>query len=76
MTSKLPSERNTPTMKRRVLAAAHKHFRKRTGIRAFFEHGHWWVTVDYYPKRDHIETYDVVDAEGYGAVNGFGFEEV
>lgn len=71
---KLLSEQNTPPMKKRILAAAHKHFHKRKGITAFFEHGHWWVRVDYYPKCDRIATYDVVDAEGFGAVNGFGFE--
>jgi hypothetical protein len=72
----LPSERDTTTMKTKVLAAAHKHFKKRKGITAFFEHGHWWVRVDYYPKRDEIQTFDVVDAEGHGSIDGFGFEEV
>lgn len=73
---KLPSEINNLTMKRRVLAAARKRFRKRSGVKAFFEHGQWWVQVDYYPKYDRIETFSVVDATGPGTVNGFYFEGV
>jgi hypothetical protein len=79
---KLLSERNTPTIKRKVLAAARKHFRKRKGIRAFFDHGHWWVEVDWGERSgrghsgDGFETYDVVDVESRGSVGGFGFEEV
>ena len=69
-TRKLPSERNNPTVERRVLAAAHTHFHKRKGIRAVFEHGHWWIVLD------SGKIYDVVDAEGYGSINGFGFEGV
>ena len=68
-TTKLPSERNTDAVKKRVLTAAHKHFHKRTDVRAVFEHGHWWVQIG-------GRNFDVVDAEGQGSVNGFGFEEV
>lgn len=81
-TKKLPSQRNTLTVKERVLTAARKHFKKRTGIRAFFDHGHWWVEIDFGARsnrgrlEDGFETYDVVDAEGQGSINGFGFEEV
>jgi predicted Zn-ribbon and HTH transcriptional regulator len=39
----LNSEKNTPEMRKKVEAAAWKHFQKRKGINVFFEHGHWWV---------------------------------
>ena len=65
----LPSCDSSKTTEKRVLLAACKHFHKRTGITAFFEHGHWWVRVG-------CHTYDVVDAEGPGIVNGFDFEGV
>jgi hypothetical protein len=70
---KLPSEMYTETVKKKVLGAAHKHFHKRTGIKAVFEHGHWWVLVE---GKTRTRTFDVVDAEGGRSIGGFDFEEV
>jgi hypothetical protein len=69
MSEVLPSCTNSKNTEKRVLSAARKHFHKRAGINAVFEHGHWWVIVG-------CHTYDVVDAEGPGTVNGFDFEGV
>lgn len=68
-TEMLPSCDSSKTTEKRVMTAARKHFHRRTGITAFFEHDHWWVRVAGH-------TYDVVDAEGSGIINGFDFEEV
>ncbi len=38
----LNTERNTPTMEKRVIRAAHVQLRKRN-LSAFFEHGQWWI---------------------------------
>ena len=43
---------------------------KKAGLRGMpaFEHGHWWfLTLD-------GRNFDVVDAEGEGSFDGFGFE--
>lgn len=69
----LKTEQNTPAMEAKVLKAARKHFHQRKNIHAFFEHGQWWISLDV----DGIEVYySVVDAEGPGSINGFGFKEV
>lgn len=75
----LPSTQNTEKMKALVLKAARARFHKRYGIKAIFEHGHWWVQV---PDANDsvastgIRTFDVVDAEGPGSIYGLDFEQV
>lgn len=66
----LKTETNTTAMRDRVLKAARKHFHKRKGISAFFEHGQWWIGL-----LDGSQ-YSVVDAEGRGTTDGFDFEMV
>lgn len=63
----LPSERNTPTMERRIRKAV-----KALGYRGdlVFEHGHWWLTL---PDGS---IFDVVDQIGGKAVDGFALERV
>jgi hypothetical protein len=67
----LPSTINSPSIHAKIMTAARKKFRQRTNMTAFYEHGHWWLRrgtekFDYW--------YDVVDAEGYGSIDGFDFE--
>lgn len=64
----LKTEHNTKEMGKRVKAAATEFGRGRPSD-VFFEHGQWWVRWG--PK-----TFSVVDAEGPGSIDGFGFEEV
>ena len=67
----LKTEQNTMAMARRVLKAANKRFHKRLAMGAlFFEHGQWWLSMP------NGAQYSVVDAEGFGAVDGFDFEQV
>ena len=73
----LPSQVNTPQMRAKVETAARKYFHKRKGLSVFFEHGHYWCRVQDETEEENGErTYDVVDAEGGDAVNGFSFEEI
>ncbi len=63
----LPTETNTRAMERRIRRAVSE-----MGYRGnlVFEHGHWWLML-----RDGT-IFDVVDAEGPTAVDGFGLERV
>jgi hypothetical protein len=66
----LNTETNTPTMETRILKAAHKAF-KRRNLRAFFEHGQWWI--------EHLPSgaqWSVCDASGPSCPDGFDFEQV
>lgn len=72
----LQSCKNTQSMKNLVMKAARAKFRRRTGLRAVFEHGHWWLIVKNYHGCDGDGTFDVVDAEGPGSIYGLDFEEV
>lgn len=73
----LKTEKNTPQMRDRVLAAARERFSgndEEEGFpffppSVFYEHGQWWV--------ENIETgevWSVVDAVGGNAIDGFDFE--
>ena len=62
--------KNTFVMAKKVVTAANKHFHTKE-MRAFFEHGQWWVT-----NHKTGAQYSVNDAEGIGTTNGFDFEEV
>ncbi len=64
----LKTEQNNKRIEKRVRAAA-KEFGNGSPNDVFFEHGQWWVRWG--PK-----TFSVVDAEGPGSIDGFGFEEV
>lgn len=64
----LKSDQNNKRIEKRVRAAATEFGNGRPND-VFFEHGHWWVRWG--PKN-----FSVVDAEGPGSVDGFGFEEV
>jgi hypothetical protein len=70
----LKSTVNNKATQKKVKTAANKFFGHRKA-RPVFEHGHWWVTW-YDENKDGQRSFDVVDAEGPGSVNGFGFEEV
>lgn len=62
---------NSPTVEKRIMSAARKKFNQRKGLSTFYEHGHWWL---YRVTGNYDYTYDVVDAEGVGAIDGFDFE--
>jgi len=66
----LKTEQNTPKVYSKVLTAARKHFHKRKGVSAYFEHGQWWVGTP-----DGAQ-YSVCDGEGPGTTSGFDFEQV
>jgi len=71
MADNLPSTQNTDKIQERILKAAREKFNQRKGLYTFFEHGHWWIKVEVqYTER----TFDVVDAEGCGTIDGFDFE--
>ena len=65
--TKLPSERQSTRTERRIRQAA-----RALGYRGdvVFEHGHYWLML---PDGS---IFDVVDAEGPNAINGFAFERV
>lgn len=71
----LKTETNTPEMEKRVLEAflvtdeGVEH--DEDEVQADFEHGQWWITV-----KPTGAQWSVVDAEGPGSVDGFGFERV
>lgn len=70
----LKTETNTLMMRMQVsraFAASRGIIGKnKAGIGAVFEHGQWWIRL-----RDGA-LFSVVDAEGPGSVDGFGFEQV
>lgn len=66
---RLNTEINTETIRRKIIAAAHKHFSS-AGNNAVFEHGRWWIC------RSNGAQYSVIDAEGAGTTDGFDFEMV
>lgn len=66
---KLKCETNTSEVCEEILKATRKHFHKRKGISAFFEHGQWYVSVI-------DKLYSVCDAEGSNTTDGFGFDEI
>lgn len=63
----LPSTQNTRAIERRIRRAC-----RAWGYRGdlVYEHGHWWLTL---PDG---AIFDVVDAEGAGAIDGFALERV
>lgn len=72
--AKLKSETNTLVIEQRIMMAAirgvqwvgnHHH------IDVSFGHGQWWVSC-----RDCGAQWSVVDQEGGGDIDGFGFEQV
>ncbi len=69
---KLKTETNTVAMERRVKAAARAALQSE-GHRPTvdFEHGQWWVSCS-----DCGGQWSVVDQQGGGDVDGFGFEQV
>lgn len=82
----LKTESDTPEMEERVREAAYAQFDLEPSS-VFFEHGHWWVrfSADWDDDGDFEEvfgsdeaeiTFSVVDASGYGSVDGFSFERV
>jgi hypothetical protein len=75
----LKTEQNTPKMEKRVLDAAQQNFKhcqiEDNRIHTIFEHGQWWIRF-YDEILETERTFSVIDAEGYGTINGFNFEEV
>jgi len=69
----LKSTIDSPSIDKKIMTAARLMFHQRNGLYTFFEHGHWWLRRET-PRYTYI--YDVVDAEGYGTINGFDFELV
>jgi hypothetical protein len=68
----LKTEQHTTTIERRVRRAAREAgiVNVRTAS-VFFEHGQWWI--------ENVRTgaiWSVVDAEGNGSYDGFGFEQI
>jgi len=66
----LKTETNTPEMESRIrtaFATLHLPMEFDTD----FEHGQWWVTAHTSGRQ-----WSVVDADGPGSVDGFGFEVV
>ncbi len=75
----LMCETNTQAIEKKVLKAAKENFKhyqiEDNKIFTIFEHGQWWVRFfDELEETD--RTFSVCDAEGYGIVGGFSFEEV
>lgn len=73
MARKLKTEIDTPAMGDRVLEAFEVSRYARRGHRynSDFEHGQWWIT-----SLTTGAQWSVVDATGYGSVDGFDFERV
>ncbi len=75
----LKTERDTPAMRDRILAAAKARFSgndEQEGFpffapSAFYEHGQWWIEN---PETGAV--WSVVDAEGGNAIDGFDFEPI
>ncbi len=72
-------ETNTPEVEQKILTAAKENFKhyqiEDNRIFTIFEHGQWWVRFfDLAEETD--RTFSVNDAEGYGVIGGFSFEEV
>ncbi len=68
----LNTEKNTPEMEQRILAAANAHDETlyHSGpLTADFEHGQWWVSCLLCGAQ-----WSACDAEGGPAVDGFDFE--
>lgn len=63
---------NSEEIRRQVEEAARKMFPN--FLFAEYENG-WWVWLDE-TEEDVARLFRVVDAEGPGTINGFGFEEV
>lgn len=75
----LKCEQNTPIMEKKILKAAQDNFKhykiEDNKIYTVFEHGQWWIR--FFDKTQQEErTFSVSDAEGYGVISGFSFEEV
>lgn len=75
----LKSEQNTKQVELEILKAAKTKFVtyhiEDDIIHAVFDHGQWWVKF-FDLDEDMERTFSVVDAEGYGSINGLDFEEV
>jgi hypothetical protein len=78
----LPSQTETSGIGHRIRRAfrtwSARAAEPRPAFNTFFEHGHWWISVcDHQPGGGGTDrTFDVVDASGGDAVDGFSFEEV
>jgi len=75
----LKCEMNTKEVEREIQEAAKEYFKhyniEDNRIFTMFEHGQWWVQFfDEIEETD--RNFSVNDAEGYGTINGFDFEEV
>jgi hypothetical protein len=74
MSAKLQTEQNTPAVMRKIRGAFRQMFGRRV-FGTFYEHGQWWVSCEDLDGDDAGEAlFSVVDAEGPGSINGFGFE--
>lgn len=73
MARKLKTETNTPGMRKRIKAAwqEFKEAKPHGGADIFFEHGQHYVSC-----KDCGAQWSVNDAEGYGSIDGFSFEEI
>lgn len=68
----------SPSMQRQIEIAAEQYF-SGTGydwLDVFYEHGQWWVKTEFTDNEEQTKTYSVVDASGFGSVDGFDFTEV
>jgi len=81
----LQSSKNTSQVDQAIQKAAKRFVKtlsprptRQAKITTFFEHGHWWLRVyDSGQDDDYLErTFNVVDAEGSNAFDGFGFEKI
>ena len=70
---KLLSEQNTPKVEKLIRTAAAARF-GRGKAKSFFEHDHWWVTVENEEGDD--QYFDVVDSSPSIANTGLDFEPV
>lgn len=74
MSKKLLSTQQTPKVERLIRRAAFVQFGGAKIKDPFFEHGHWWLRVQYADGGE--RTFDVVDSYPSVADTGLSFEEL
>ncbi len=74
MSKKLLSEQQTQKVERLIKRAAFYAFGNVKYKRIVFEHGHWWLSLQYADGQE--RTFDVVDAYPSIVDTGLQFEEI
>lgn len=69
----LQTEQDTAEMEAKVLWVAESYFTTKD-LQAYFEHGQWWLTVDWHSEEP--RTFSVVDAAPGLMGSGLDFEEL